>query len=72
LEGGEISYITCSKETSIVVFMVDGIDGNDGGGGWHMGASTMDIYNGRGGAYGWSTGASTEDALNNKYTRDGQ
>jgi hypothetical protein len=38
------------KETYIMEASVDGVDGNDGGGGWCTSASTLDGCNGRGGA----------------------
>jgi len=41
---------------------VNGIDGNGGGGGWNMGASTVGVCNRRGGVGGWLGDATTEDA----------
>jgi len=61
-----LSYTTFSKETSIVVSSVDGIDVNGGRGGWYTGASIVDGCDRRGGADGWPMGASIEDAPNKK------
>jgi len=64
LEGRVFNDTTYSKETSTIATLVDGRDGNDGGGGWHMRASTLYGCDGRGGAYGWHLGESADDAWN--------
>lgn len=42
LVGGALSCTTYFETTSIVATLVDASDGKCGGGGWCMGASTMD------------------------------
>jgi hypothetical protein len=63
---------TFFEETSTVAASVDGVDGNDGGGGWHTGASTEDGCDGRGGGDGWNASESTNDACNKIDVRGGQ
>jgi hypothetical protein len=52
LAGGVLSCTTYFEATSTMEASVDGIDGNGGGGGWNMGASTVGGCDGRGGVMG--------------------
>jgi hypothetical protein len=47
LANGALGCTTCSKETSTMETLVDGADGNGGGGGWHTCTSTVDGCDGR-------------------------